>query len=403
MKTLLSNISAKYRTDTDGSITTVFGITAPLLLLVVGVAFDTNHITNMKGQAQLMADIIGLNASIYVKNNDGPPTNSSQGHLHNTWYNANELDMSFGAGTASNNTTRFRVIYDDVTEKAIVEVESIIQPVFMSAFGRSEIEFTTLSEVKYAKKAHSNPASIFLVLDNSGSMAFDDMPQEYKGAPKPAGAKPRIDGMKTSIKSFSEQLSTVIIPDPSEPDVKFLRMGMTAYNTNIISARTVSPHWGTISSQDIDSMNADGGTVPTEALSKVQGWMNGEDTKHETMNGSDEPLKYVILMADGANSYTNTDAASLSVCTSLKNSGVEIFTIGFALEPGYFYTGVWGETYNQPNYYISPTVKDKAQAFLQDCASSDEHFILAEDADGLTSAFDKIGAVIIEDAVRIAS
>lgn len=403
MKTSFSRISTKYRKDTNASITTVFGITAPLLLMVVGVAFDTNHITNTKGQAQLMADIIGLNASIYVKNNDGPPTNSSQGHLHNTWYNANELDLSFGAGTANNNSTRFRVIYDDVAEKAIVEVESIIQPVFMSAFGRPQIDFTTLSEVKYAKKAHSNPASIFLVLDNSGSMAFDDIAQEYQGAPKPAGAKPRIDGMKTSIKSFNEHLSTVIVPDPSEPDVKFLRMAMTAYNTNIINARTVSPQWGTISVQDIDSMEADGGTVPTQALAKVQGWMNGEDGKHKNMNGSDEPLKYVILMADGANSYANTDEQSLNVCKNLKNNGVEVFTIGFALEPGYFYTGVWGETYNQPNYYISPTVKDKAQAFLQDCASSDQHFLLAEDADGLKSAFDKIGAEIIEDAVRIAS
>lgn len=403
MRISLKRMLATYRKNTDASITTVFGITSPLLLLVVGVAFDTNQVTNMKGQAQLMADVIGLNASIYVKNNDGPPTNSKQGFLHNQWYNANELDLSFGRGTQNNNTTRFRVIYDDVGEKAIVEVESNVEPVFMGAFGHSEVNFTTLSEVKYARKAHSNPASIFLVLDNSGSMAFDDIAQEYNGAPQPVGAKPRIDGMKTSIKSFSEHLSTVIVPDPSKPDIKFLRMAMTAYNNNIINARTVSPQWGTLSAQDIDSMEADGGTVPTQALAKVQGWMNGEDNKHKNMNGTDEPLKYVILMADGANSYANTDAQSLNVCTNLKNKGVEIFTIGFALEPGYFYTGVWGEKYNNPIYYISPTVKDKAQKFLQDCASSKAHFLLAEDADALKSAFDKIGAEIIEDAVRIAS
>lgn len=403
MRTSFSKITAKYRKDTDASITTIFGITAPLLLMVVGVAFDTNQITNMKGQAQLMADVIGLNASIFVKNNDGPPTNSNEGHMHNKWYDASKLGLSFGHGTANNNTTKFRVIYDDVGEKAIVEVESSVEPVFMSAFGRSEVNFTTLSEVKYAKKAHSNPASIFLVLDNSGSMAFDDIPQAYQGAPQPAGAKPRIDGMKASIKSFNEHLSTMIAPDPSEPDVKFLRMAMTAYNTNIINARSVNPLWGTISDQDIDSMEADGGTVPTQALAKVQGWMNGEDNMHKNMSGNDEPLKYVILMADGANSYSNTDAQSLSVCTNLKNNGVEVFTIGFALEPGHFYTGVWGQRYGQTSYYISPTVKEKAEKFLNDCASSSGHFLLADDADSLKSAFDKIGAEIVEDAVRIAS
>lgn len=403
MRTPFSKITTKYRKDTDASIATIFGITAPLLLMVVGVAYDTSQITNTKGQAQLMADAIGLNASIFVKNNEGPPTNSNEGYMHNQWYDASELGLNFSYGTSNDNTTKFRVTYDDVGEKAIVEVKSSVEPVFMSAFGRSEVNFTTLSEVKYAKKAHSNPASIFLVLDNSGSMAFDDIPQAYWNAPQPAGAAPRIDGMKASIKSFTEHLSTMIVPDPNEPEVKFLRMAMTAYNTNIINARSVNPQWGTISDQDIDSMEADGGTVPTQALSKVQGWMNGEDSKHKTMNGSDEPLKYVVLMADGANSYANTDSQSLSVCTKLKDKGVEVFTIGFALEPGYFYTGVWGQRYGQASYYISPTVKQKAEKFLKDCASSDGHFLLADDADSLKSAFDKIGAVIVEDAVRIAS
>lgn len=401
MRTLFRKITAQYRKETDASIATIFGITAPLLLMFVGVAYDTSQITNTKGQAQLMADTIGLNASIFVKNNGGPPTNSNEGYMHNQWYDAAELGLNFGFGTSNDNTTRFKVTYDDVAEKAIVTIESTVEPVFMGAFGRPEIDFTTLSEVRYAKKAHSNPASIFLVLDNSGSMAFDDIPQAYQGAPQPAGAKPRIDGMKASIKSFSKHLSSMIVPDPSEPNKKFLRMGMTAYNSSIINARTVNPLWGTISDQAVDNMEADGGTVPTHALLKVLGWMFSENFQHKAMNGSEEPLKYVVLMADGANSYASTDSQSLSICDLLKARGVEIFTIGFALEPGYFYTGIWGQRYGQTSYYISPTVKEKAEKFLRDCASSDGHFLLADDADSLTSAFDKIGAEIVEDAVRI--
>jgi hypothetical protein len=46
-------------------------------------------------------------------------------------------------------------------------------------------------------------------------------------------------------------------------------------------------------------------------------------------------------------------------------------------------------------------VKDRAQTFLNSCASSDNHFLLAEDADALKAAFDKIGALIVEDAIRV--
>lgn len=401
MRSEFRKIIAKFRSNIDASIVTMFGVSAPLLLMIVGLAYDTSQLNNTKGQAQLMADAIGLNASIYVKNNDGPPTNNDKGYLNNTWYNANDLDLSFGYGTVNGNSTRFKVVYDDVAEEAIVTIESSVEPVFMQVAGFSNIEFTTTSVIKYAKKDHANPASIFLVIDNSGSMAFDDMPKVSANGPRPVGAKSRISGLKTELIDFNEHLSSVIVPDPADPDRKFLRMGMTAYNTNIINSRTVNPHWGTISKPDIDSMVADGGTVPTNALAKIQGWMAAENNKHEDVNGSEDPLKYVVLMADGANSYSNTDAQALGVCTSLKNSGVEIFSIGYALEPGHFYAGSWGIKYNSPTYYISPTVKEKAQSFLRDCASSDNHFLLAEDTDALRTAFDKIGAEIVEDAIRI--
>lgn len=403
MRNFIFKLLSIYSHETDGSIAGVFGVTAPLLIICVGVAYDTSQLTNTKGQAQLMADNIGLNASIFVKENDRTPENIAEGYVHDQWYSGNELGLSFGHGVVGNNKTRFKVSYDDVGEQVVVEVETDIKPAFMQISGNRSVEFTTLSVVKYAKKAYTNPASIFLVVDNSGSMAFDDKPQSYQWGPTPAGTRPRITGMKEALSDFNEHLSKTIVPDQSNPDRKFLRMGMTAYNTNIINSRTVSPRWGTIPDNNINSMVADGGTVPTQALQRVQSWMTSEDTLHEAVNGSDEPLKYVILMADGANSYSNTDAQSLAVCNSLKANGVEVFTIGYALEPGYFYTGTWGVKYNSPNYYISPSVKDNAQDFLRDCASSSQHFILAEDTDALKVAFDKIGEEIVDDAIRVAS
>lgn len=397
------NKIANFRANTDANIAIMFTIVAPFLVMVVGVTYDNGQLGNTKSQAQAMADIIGLNASIYVKNNDGPPTNSTEGYMHNQWYNANDLGLSFGHGVSGKNATRFKVIYDDVADEARVVVESNVKPSFMSSFGYSEIGFSTLSTVKYAQKDHANPASIFLVIDNSGSMAFDDKAKAYQTANRPADANARITGLKAELNDFNEHLSSVLTPDPDDPSRKFLRMGMTAYNSDIIATKTIKPRWGTISEQEIDAMIADGGTVPTNALAKLQGWMNAEKNMHKQVNGSEDPLRYVVLMADGANNSSSDDDKALRVCTNLKSSGVEIFTIGYALEPGYFYTGTWGQTYNRPTYYISPTVKERAESFLKSCASSDTHFLLADDTGALKAAFDKIGAEIVKDAVRIAS
>lgn len=394
---------SKYCNNIDASMAVMFAILAPFLVLVVGVTFDNSQLNNSKSQAQLMADILGLNASIYVKNNDAPPSNSDEGYLNNVWYNANDLDLSFGRGVSDENSTRFKVIYDDVAEEARVIVESIIKPIFMGSFGYSEVKFTTLSTVKYAQKDHANPASIFLVIDNSGSMAFDDIPKTSYNAFSPDDAKARLDGLKVELNEFMEQLSSVIVPDPKDPSRKFLRMGMTVYNSDIIAAKTIKPRWGTISKAEIDAMVADGGTVPTNALAKLQGWMTAESNQHKQVNGSEDPLRYVVFMADGANNSSSDDEKALKVCKKLKENGVEIFTIGYALEPGYFDTGIWGQRYGQTTYYISPTVKQKAELFLKGCASSDAHFLLADDTSALKAAFDKIGAEIVQDAIRIAS
>jgi Flp pilus assembly protein TadG len=403
MQLTIKRILSEYIKKLDGSMAIMFAILAPFLVLVVGVSFDTSRLNNSKSQAQLMADIIGLNASIYVKNNDAPPSKSSEGYLNNVWYDAKEQELNFGPGVSGENSTRFKVIYDDVADEARVVVESNIKPLFMGSFGFSEIKFTTLSTVKYAQKDHSNPASIFLVIDNSGSMAFDDIPKTSYWSAPPASAEARLAGLKVELKKFMEQLDSVITPDPDDPSRKFLRMGMTVYNSDIINAKTIRPDWGVISNAQIDAMTADGGTVPTNALAKLQGWMTAEKNQHKRVNGSDDPLRYVVFMADGANNSTQDDEKAQRVCTKLKDDGVEIFTIGYALEPGYFNTGIWGERYNQPVYYISPDVKQKAESFLKSCASSDAHFLLADDTSALKAAFDKIGAEIVEDAVRIAS
>lgn len=387
--------------DETGSVSAMFGLTVPVLILAIGVTVDASMMMNNQNVIQNTADTIGLNASIFVQNNNRPPSSNEEGLMNEQWYS--EEDLELGIEFPTNSTTRFKVTYDDVNQQAVVEAKTVFKTAFGRAFGRNTLSFQTDAIVKYPTREQT-PASIFLVLDNSGSMAFDDLALPFRGAARPANAKSRISGMKSSIKTFSSYLNDKIEENSEKSETRFLRMGMTSFSTNTLSYRTVSPFWGVFSDRQINAMTANGGTNPSQSLSLARRWMANETQIHQAEREDADPLKYVVVMTDGANSSSYIDSLSLQYCTQMKQNGVEIFTIGYALEPGYFYTGTWGR--GNPwlrNYYISPATNLRAERFLESCASSPDNFILAENATALTAAFDRIGEVIVEDSIRISN
>ena len=90
------------------------------------------------------------------------------------------------------------------------------------------------------------------------------------------------------------------------------------------------------------------------------------------------------------------DEQSLAECKALKDKGVKVYTIGFALEPGYYY-----DERSDGAKYVSSSTSERAYSFLRKCASSPATFIAAEDTDDLIAAFDTIGQQIVADVVRI--
>lgn len=437
-----------YKQDERGAFSIMFAVSALTLIMAAGVAYDTNRLLSTKSRAQLTSDSIGLVASIYVKNNGQSPKSNSDGFVHNRWYDAKTAGVDFGAATASGNAAKFKVVYDSENAQAVVHVSAEMRPSFMNAFGVSKMTFNSKSVVKYAQSDVKDPASVFLVMDNSGSMGWGDKIKPSKNGAVAPGTQRRITGLKSTVKEFNDYLGAAVAPDPSNPDKKFLRMGMTAYSSGLISSRTVNPMWGTLPTVSINAMVAGGGTDSRQSMAKARTWMQGEGVFHKAMNGTDKPLKYVIFMTDGVNNqqyvceWTNKNGTgywrkkkkngqykykwswkkpkgkgwvqgeescsyksvandqTLQTCTAMKNEGVEIYTIGYALEPGTYPTNPpnsWGTTTQ------NQTTTDTAYNFLRSCASSADHFVKAEDTEGLKDAFDKIGADIATDIIRIAS
>ncbi len=438
--------------EEDGQIAIMMAVSSLAILSVVGAAMDFTTLTNADAKAQTIADSVALTAAIYVKNNGVAPTSKDEGPFG--VYTASELGYDMPSYVKNGNSgVTVTVNYDDEIGESTVTVKGETQPIFSQVMGYDTIKFEAVAVVKYQKTEFSDPASIALILDNSGSMAWDDKEIEFNSNGThytPSDAIPRIDALKTSVIGFMDKLDSQVGNQTNGADGdRILRTGMLAYNSDTISTRTVNMKWGTLSNGNINSMQANGGTNSSPAMKTVRQWMSNEDAVHKTENGK-TPLKFAIFMTDGVNTsggirftpksgtgiwgyescshnncswytynqsqYPNfpfasygyiegvseliADIDTLADCLALKNSGVKVYTIGFALEEGVYEANSYWQG-NMQYTSINEETSESAYAFLQGCASKPAHFIKAENAKSLEQAFEVIGTDIISDLVRI--
>jgi hypothetical protein len=82
----------------------------------------------------------------------------------------------------------------------------------------------------------------------------------------------------------------------------------------------------------------------------------------------------------------------------MKEKGWEVFTVGYALEPGIYQMNLPSGSGGAEYWGVSLEDIQKATDLLQGCASKPENFILASNADQLQKAFENIGLSIAEDS-----
>ncbi len=100
----------------------------------------------------------------------------------------------------------------------------------------------------------------------------------------------------------------------------------------------------------------------------------------------------------------SVDQDTLESCEALKQDGVEIFAIGFALKSGTYYTNEWGDLPGATEVRkVRNNVKDNSTRLLLKCASSPKHVMLPNNSEELAAVFDVIGNKVASNAVRIAN
>ena len=521
-----SNILKKFKRNESGMTALTWSLSVSVMLFALGGAVDMSAMAKAKRKSQSIADTTALAAAIHIRNHGQIPENRHTGLTGP--YSANELGFDYSNWVVGGaDGVDINVLHDDIKRQATVTVMGVVEPMFLKIANVSAINFSAKSIVKYEEIQPLDPASIVLILDNSGSMAFDDLPIDSDGN-APDKAQRRMDGLQTSAKNFMTILEEHVGDQDGSTELpRVLRTGMLAFDDQIITARTAPMDWGTISAGEIDYMEPLQATNSAPPLIEAGRWLNDlEPSFHAAESPGKTPLKYIILMTDGKNSgdlewvaregteswrawkvvgtrteyrdetttstqrqvvnqyisnanckveggykttyywyngrryYTSrrvlcdvetsttvqvpyevneydwvfrygeeeptetgnweegefdvpANVQSRAECDELHASGVEIFTIGYALVPGQFETNEWADRpgaytpypkADEPDWY-EDSVKSTnlAKGMLQYCASRDENFITADDAPSLEAAFQKIGNSIVKEIIRISS
>lgn len=418
MQTLLPKLLKQLLKNDSGSFSIMWAIALSGILLSVGATYDLAQLTKAKALAQYTADNMALQASIAVDTNNNDRYVADQVYTYAEISPGNEDFTNSLTGSVEYDiidtldTANIGLDDDDKSKLlARATVSGTYQTVFMGFLPQfSSISILAKSDVAYAAR-EGVPASIFFVVDNSGSMnSYDDN-----------GTK-KINSLKTSMEDFMDTLDGISVYGDD-----IFRTALYPYNYDLINSKVVSPAWSTLSDYDISQMYANGGTQSTNALASSQSALNLENDIHETINGEDNPLKFLIFMSDGANNgttdqcsagqtpeywidtyqgwntvyyyyqywfdgwvdyypstcdqYSPVNEASLQYCTIMKNQGVKIYSIA---------------------YDVDADERVIAEAFMKDCSSGEEdYYKYASNGTDLQAVFDEIGQSVITEVIRI--
>ena len=391
----MTALTSRFKTllaDRQGNFGAITAIMLPVLLGIAGVAMDYTNISQERNRLQDATDSAALAAA------------SALADKGISIDDAKALALSFLKGQVSGRSSAGATPDDGADPNAPFSSppQITIQQVPVNGTGK---RYSV--EVRVTYKAHVSPftkvlgihdpdiaassktmsqtasmsaLSMFLVLDQSGSMAWITGEQDPKQTscpnyteanwskyPKLGATSPcyisKIAALKTAVATLSAQLKK------ADPQTKFARLGAVSYNT---SAQTPSElDWGTDKAQTyVNALIAEGGTASTGAMQLAYNRLTGttpvsEAAEHMKKNET-VPEKFIVFMTDGDNNNTSDDTKTKTICDNAYKNKITVYTVAF----------------------MAPT---RGQNLLKYCARTDANYFRADTMADLVSAFEAIG------------
>ena len=463
MKKLLlgsTRIFRDYGEDAKGSTALTFGLALTVMLAAIGAGMDFALASHKHQQAQDFADSLGLAAAVYIKENTftSRPASNEEGLMDGEVYKASQL----GNTRFTTRDGDAEVVANYTDDNVVITVRGSLPTTLAALMGVETMDYSARSVVEYEKIAQ-HAASVVLVLDNSGSMAWHDKKMFRDPVTNdwvvPDDSQPRIDVLKSATQTLMDVLAD--IQDGALIEKQRIRTGMLPYSGNIIQNRKVDMSWGTIPDDKITAMTPKASTNSAPPVQKAAEWLAAEDDVHIAQHNS-KPQKYAIFMTDGVNSakrdwipqdgtglwrryecrarwiwsYCNyyyqpsideptestslesgeiitshedweeghlrssTDRGTLASCNTMKADGTKVFAVGFAVSPGRYYAG-YDNLWGPAPASIDHVDSKRIYSFLEECSSGPGYFMSTTDDESLNRIFAEIGEIISKQAIRV--
>ncbi|MBL4766249.1 MAG: hypothetical protein JKY94_00745 [Rhodobacteraceae bacterium] len=430
--------------DKSGSFSVLWASSMMSILIAVGASYDLAQFSKAKALAQYIADTTALNASIAIDFNN--PDKYVEGQV----YSYNNLG---GVGQDFTGTITGYVQYDiaddadaantglPAGEQSRLLARATVSGVYTTAFmgmvpGLSTLSFRATSDVAYAARK-GTPASVFFVVDNSGSMGSLDESGTVKLASLKTSMTDFMDKMGAIQTHGSEIFRTALYPYSQDYQDNYNDID----NDGVIPAHVTLPAWGTVADWKITQMQDRVGTDSSGALQDAADAFQLEAAIHTLENGTEEPLKFAVFMTDGANnqsSQCHTENVLVAASPAhwkiyYNHSGYwtrytweswfdDYYYQHFDAEPEHYEdqeTCVWDYWFDQRSlvacsdmkaadvkiyaiaYDVDAGQKVHAENFMRQCSSGPEYFKSAVDAAALKQAFEAIGESIVTEVIRV--
>lgn len=377
-----------------------FGLMAALLLPVLlasgGVAIDVTNMMMAKNHLQDATDSAALAASSALANESA---SMAQAKLMAMEFVTTQMQNWKSSGMSPEELAAFNEAFSKGTSIEIIEQKAALgnaksyNVTVKSKFdlslngmtrllGRDTTEIAAVSKSIGSSEA-KNALSMYLVLDQSGSMAEltntvnRDKPTKKCNGKTCPNYLSKIASLKLATASLLTQLQT------ADPTSTLVRTGAVSYSTDMLPP--IDLDWGQTKVMTyVNALPASGSTDSSDAIEEAYQALkdSDEDKAHLNKNGQ-VPKKFIVFMTDGDNnvyqnksSNTGADTATKKTCVNAKKDGIEVYTVAF----------------------MAPS---RGQGLLKSCATTGNHYFSAENAEELTAAFKYIGEKAANMSVRL--
>lgn len=408
-----------------GNFAMITALLLPVTLGVGGIATDLTNVMREKAEIQNIADAATLAAASKMSKDDISEAEAKKmaqdemvgqylASLQASGMSDEELlatktellkNMDVGASITSTggSSKSFDV---RMNLKANVQLSGLTR-----ILGFNSIPISVYSVAASAREG--NALSMYLVLDESGSMAWDTTTVDpinptkqetytvtvvgtcynYWRQPYPcnqieqrtrtvANYVTKIAALKTAAGVMMTELQKAAAPDVTSVSLKedeakkLIRIGAVSYTHE--TKKEMKPAWGTTAAKNYVvnlPANPEGGTDASGAMSIAFSDLQKSNLTEETQHKAKKNFsfsRFLVLMTDGEmTGYSNAwnkgiDDKVRAACTQAKADGITVFTVAF----------------------MAP---DKGKSLLQACASNSESYYESSNMSDLVAAFGDIG------------